>query len=163
MQKVANIRLLTDATRHLMHNVGNLASLRRIADTLGPPGRKPSPATVDSYPRGPADAFLLHRVPRWDVKGRRFLEGRRSTTRWTGCATRWRATRPRAPVTCWRNLVFLQLRRQYSQVRTGASPGGEIDFVVPWTGCAARWADAKGCLSPAWTASHGQPLTFVHK
>jgi predicted AAA+ superfamily ATPase len=161
-QRVANVRLLADVTRYLMHNGGNLTSLRRIADTLGSLGRKPSPSTIDSYLQGLTDAFLLYPVPRWDVRGLRFLEGpqtyyavdtglRNQVTGYTGQDTGH----------LLENLVFLQLRRQYSQVCTGASSGGEIDFVVQ-QGADVTYYQVAATVRPAETlARELAPLQAV--
>ncbi|MDR0284541.1 MAG: ATP-binding protein [Propionibacteriaceae bacterium] len=129
--KVANVALLTDVTTFLLHNVGNLTSLRRIADTLGTFGRKPSSTTVDSYVSGLVDAFLVYPVRRWDIQGLRLLAG----------PDKYYAVDPgvRNALVGYaggdaghllENVVYLELRRRHTSVWCGASKAGEIDFVV---------------------------------
>ena len=131
-QKVSNIGLLTDVTAFFFHNVGNLTSLRRVADSLGSIGRRPALTTIDTYLDGLVDAFMLYPVRRWNVKGLAFLSGpnkyyavdtglRNAMVGYTGGDTGH----------LLENIVFLELRRRHPDVWVGASPVGEVDFVVP--------------------------------
>ena len=130
-QRVANMAVLRDVTAYLLHNVGNLTSLKRISDSLTSLGRKPSPNTVDGYLAGLIDAFLLYPVRRWDTKGLRFLAGpakyyavdtglRNVLVGYTGDDAGH----------LLENIVFLKLRRSFSDIRTGVTVAGEVDFVT---------------------------------
>jgi predicted AAA+ superfamily ATPase len=61
-QRVYNTAMLSDVVSFFAHNIGNLASTRRIAASPSHAGRPPSPATVESYLTGLVDAFFFFPV-----------------------------------------------------------------------------------------------------
>lgn len=161
-QKVGNVSLLADVTSYLLHNVGNLTSLRRVADSLTSAGRKPSPSTVDTYLDGLVDAFLLYPLRRWDTKGLKFLTGpekyyavdtglRNAVTGYSGSDSGH----------LLENIVFLQLRRHHSQVWVGSSPEGEIDFVVSDGADLTYYQVAQTVRDPATLARELAPLQSI--
>ena len=161
-QKVGNVGLLADVTSYLLHNVGNLTSLRRVADSLVSAGRKPSPSTIDAYLEGLVDAFLIYPVRRWDTKGLKFLTGpekyyaidtglRNAVTGYSGSDSGH----------LLENIVFLQLRRRHSHVWVGASPEGEIDFVVSDGADLTYYQAARTVRSPDVLARELAPLQAI--
>jgi len=161
-QKVGNVSLLADVTSYLLHNVGNLTSLRRVADSLVSAGRKPSPSTIDAYLEGLVDAFLLYPVRRWDTKGLKFLTGpekyyaidtglRNAVTGYSGSDSGH----------LLENIVFLQLRQHHSHVWVGASPAGEVDFVVSDGADLTYYQVAQTVRSPDVLARELAPLQAI--
>ena len=160
-QKVSDAGLLIDVASYLFDNIGNLTSRRRIADTLKS-GRHPSPGTVDSYLDGLVDAFLLYPARRWDVKGLRYLVGpdkyyavdpglRNAMVGYSGDDTGH----------LLENVVYLELRRRHADVRVGASPGGEVDFVVVEGGDSTYYQIAQTVRSADALSRELRPLQAI--
>ena len=60
----------------LASSVGGFTNAKRISDTLGTVAKVPtSPTTVAGYLGHFEKSFLFERAARWDVKGRKYLEG----------------------------------------------------------------------------------------
>ena len=72
-----NIRdtaLLENIIKYLMDNIGNTFSAKTISDFLKNQGRKLSTETVYNYLHALENAFLINKVSRYDIKGKRLLE-----------------------------------------------------------------------------------------
>ena len=54
--------------------IGSEISVKKIADTMGSDGVKVSVNTVESYLQAFRDSYLLYKVDRYDVKGRKLLK-----------------------------------------------------------------------------------------
>ncbi len=72
--KIRDTALLEGIVLYLMDNVGNTFSAKTISDFLKSQGRKLSIETVYNYLKLLESAFLIHKVPRFDIKGKRILE-----------------------------------------------------------------------------------------
>ena len=72
--KIRDTALLEGIVLYLMDNVGNTFSAKTISDFLKSQGRKLSVETVYNYLNLLESAFLIHKVPRFDIKGKRILE-----------------------------------------------------------------------------------------
>ena len=72
-----NIRdtvLLENIVKYIMDNIGNTFSAKTISDFLKSQGRKLSTETVYNYLKALANAFLIAKVARFDIKGKKILE-----------------------------------------------------------------------------------------
>ena len=72
--KIRDTALLESIAIYLMDNIGNTFSAKTISDFLKNQGRRLSTETVYNYLHALEDAFLIHKVPRYDIKGKRLLE-----------------------------------------------------------------------------------------
>lgn len=72
--KIRDTALLERIVLYLMDNVGNTFSAKTITDFLKNQGRKLSTETVYNYLTALESAFLIHKVSRFDLKGKRILE-----------------------------------------------------------------------------------------
>jgi predicted AAA+ superfamily ATPase len=70
---IVDLSALDRVTRFIFDNIGNLTSIKKISDILVSSGRKVSVPTVESYLMSLADAFMIYRAKRFDVKGKRQL------------------------------------------------------------------------------------------
>jgi predicted AAA+ superfamily ATPase len=130
-RNIANAASLDDVVRFIFHNIGNLTSLRRISGSLAAAGRTPSPTTIDGYIAGLANAYLIYTARRWDVKGLRYLSGpEKIYTVDSGLRSTLVGFSGGDSGHVLENVVYLELLRRGGQVRVGAVPGGEIDFIV---------------------------------
>ena len=72
--KIRDTALLERIVLYLMDNVGNTFSAKTITDFLKSQGRKLSTETVYNYLSALESAFLIYKVNRFDLKGKRILE-----------------------------------------------------------------------------------------
>ncbi|MCF7945663.1 MAG: ATP-binding protein [Spirochaetia bacterium] len=71
---ISDVLMLESVVRFLFDRVGNLISIKKIADTMSSAGRKISSHTVEKYIRALLDSFIFYRVGRFDIKGREHLK-----------------------------------------------------------------------------------------
>ena len=71
---IRDTALLERIIVYLMDNVGNTFSAKTISDFLKSQGRKLSIETVYNYLKALESAFLIYKVSRFDLKGKRILE-----------------------------------------------------------------------------------------
>lgn len=113
--------------RFVMSNIGNITSCKNIADAVGA-----SPNTIRRYLRALEDAFLIYKVPRYDIRGKRLLKTRekyyvsdtgiRNTA--LGLAAGDDVSRQ------LENLVYLELIRRGYRVMVGSYRDREVDFTA---------------------------------
>lgn len=72
--KIRDTALLERIVLYLMDNIGNTFSAKTITDFLKSQGRKLSTETVYNYLQALESAFLIYKVNRFDLKGKRILE-----------------------------------------------------------------------------------------
>lgn len=129
--KIRDTALLESIAIYLMDNIGNTFSAKTISDFLKSQGRKLSTETVYNYLKALEDAFLIHKVPRFDIKGKRLLEtqekyylsdlGLRHAV--MGC-------RDNDISGILENVVYLELLRRGYSVKIGKQGSAEVDFVA---------------------------------
>ena len=113
--------------RFVMSNTGNTTSCKNIADAVNA-----SPNTIRRYLRALEDAFLIYKVPRFDIRGKRLLKTRekyyvsdtgiRNTA--LGLAAGDDISRQ------LENLVYLELIRRGYRVMVGSYRDREVDFTA---------------------------------
>jgi predicted AAA+ superfamily ATPase len=122
---------LRSVVEFVFDNIGNLTSVKRIADTLTAAGRPVSRGTVENFLTGLADAFLVYPARRWDIRGRRLLGG--GEKHYVVDLGMRRALLGARPVDAGRvleNVVYLELLRRPGKVYVGKLDSKEVDFVV---------------------------------
>lgn len=130
-QRVASTAMLQSVTDFLFANLGNLTSIKKIADTMTSAGRRISRQTVESYVQGLADAFVVYPAPRWDIRGKRLLEsGEKHYVVDVGLRRALLGARPVDAGHVLENIVYLELLRRPGKVFTGKIDQREVDFVV---------------------------------
>ena len=72
--KIRDTALLERIVLYIMDNIGNTFSAKTITDFLKSQGRKLSTETVYNYLQALEGAFLIYKVNRFDLKGKRILE-----------------------------------------------------------------------------------------
>jgi predicted AAA+ superfamily ATPase len=73
-QKIRNVELLERVVRFVFDNVGNTFSAKSIADYFRSQLRRPDPETVYNYLKALEAAFIIKRIPRYDLKGKEILK-----------------------------------------------------------------------------------------
>ena len=135
-------------------SVGSFVSPRSISDTLRTHGTTVAKETVAKYLDALCDAFLLYKVPRYEIKGKGLLQTLNKYYLVDPCFRKVRLKRNMQPDRShWlENMVYLELRRRYRDVYVGKIDNKEVDFVV---------TDREGYTSyyqVAWTTDNEDTL-----
>ena len=129
--KIRDIELLERVVKYVFDNIGNTFSGKNVADFFKNQQRKIDINTVYNYLKALESAFVLYRVPRYDIKGKEILKTQEKY--YVGDISLVYATmgfRDRMIGGVLENLVFLELKRRGYQVFIGKSDTKEIDFVA---------------------------------
>ncbi len=130
-KRITDIPLLETVIRFLADNVGNIISVKKIADTLSSDGRKTTTVTVDSYVDALKEAFLIYEARRYDIKGKQHL---RSLEKYylvdLGLRSLLIGERSRDIGHILENVVYLELLRRGYSVSIGKVDRLEVDFVA---------------------------------
>ncbi len=128
--QVRNVNLLENITKYLFDNVGNLFNPSNVAKYLKSQGEKNSLPTVQLQVRYICDAFLLHQVRQFDLKGKRFLEvNDKYFASDLGIRHAILGYRESDIAGMLENLVYLELLRNDYKVSVGKVGKNEVDFV----------------------------------
>ena len=135
-------------------SVGSFVSPRSISDTLRTHGTVVDKEAVARYLDALCDAFLLYKVPRYEIKGKGLLQTLNKYYLVDPCFRKVRLKRSMQPDrTHWlENMVYLELLRRYRDVYVGKIDNKEVDFVV---------TDHEGYTSyyqVAWTTMNDETL-----
>ena len=117
--------------RFAIDNIGNTFSGKNVADYFKSQQRKIDINTVYNYLTALEGAFILYRVPRYDIKGKENLKTQEKY--YLGDVSILYATmgfKDRLISGILENLVFLELKRRGYAVYVGKSDTREIDFVA---------------------------------
>jgi predicted AAA+ superfamily ATPase len=127
---VRNVPLLERLARFIASSVGTPHSALSIVRYLKSQRQAVSVETVQSYVRHLEAAYLVHSVPRWDVRGKRHLEIGEKL--YLGDVGLFHALMGHSGDinAVLENLVFLELRRRGHLVSHGSVGELEIDFVA---------------------------------
>jgi predicted AAA+ superfamily ATPase len=75
-KEISDIGMLKDITKFMFDNIGNLCSSTSIANAMTSNGRKISVPPVEKYLEALVEAFVLYKVPRYDIKGKKLSKSR---------------------------------------------------------------------------------------
>lgn len=129
--KIRDVELLERVIKYAFDNIGNTFSGKNVADYFKSQQRKIDINTVYNYLNALEGAFILYRVPRYDVKGKEILKTQEKF--YVSDVSIIYATmgfRDRMISGILENIVFLELKRRGYQVYVGKSDQNEIDFVA---------------------------------
>ncbi|MDR2972261.1 MAG: ATP-binding protein [Bacteroidales bacterium] len=135
-------------------SVGSFVSPRSISDTLRTHGTVVDKETAAKYIDSLCDAFLLYKVPRYEIKGKGLLQTLNKYYLVDPCFRKVRLKRSmQKDRSHWlENMVYLELLRRYRDVYVGKIDNKEVDFVV---------TDHEGYTSyyqVAWTTINDETL-----
>ncbi|MEY3452077.1 MAG: hypothetical protein RL711_1905 [Bacteroidota bacterium] len=71
---IRNIHFLEKLVQFVANNIGSLFSSKKISDSLKSQGTKLAPNQVQAYIKHLTDAFIIHKVERYDIVGKRIFE-----------------------------------------------------------------------------------------
>lgn len=129
--KIRDIELLERVVKYAFDNVGNTFSGKNVADYFKSQQRKIDINTVYNYLHALEGAFVLYRVPRYDIRGKEILKTQEKF--YVSDVSLLYATmgfRNRMISGILENIVFLELRRRGYKVYVGKLDSREIDFIA---------------------------------
>lgn len=129
--RIRNVELLERVVRYAFDNVGNTFSGKNIADYFKNQQRKVDVNTIYSYLNALEGAFILYRVPRYDVQGKEILKTREKFYL-ADVSLLYAAMgyRDRLIGGILENIAFLELKRRGYQVFVGKIGAKEVDFIA---------------------------------
>lgn len=162
--RIADVNMLEAVTRFLMHNIGNRTSPTTIANTMTSGQKKIDQKTVDRYIRGLTDSLLFYEVRRYNIKGKQFLT---TINKYYACDIGMRnmlVARKNTDVGhILENIIYLELRRRYTEVYVGQiGSDGEVDFVAVTDGSPAYYQVAQTALAEEVLDRELAPLLQIH-
>lgn len=114
-----------------MDNIGNTFSAKTITDFLKSQGRKLSIETVYNYLKALESAFLIHKVVRFDIKGKKILETQEKYyLSDLGIRHAVMGYQDNDIAGVLENIVYQELLRRGYTVMIGKQGVAEVDFVA---------------------------------
>ncbi len=128
---IRDVALLESISRFVLDNIGNIISANRVAQFLKNQRRKASSETVYNYLKALEQGFIVHRIPRYDLKGKRYLEiYEKYFLGDLGLRHAQLGFKEGDISGLLENLVYLELRRRGYKVSIGKWKEQEIDFIA---------------------------------
>lgn len=129
--KIRDIELLERVIKYAFDNIGNTFSGKNVADFFKSQQRKVDVNTVYNYLNALEGAFVLYRVPRYDIKGKEILKTQEKFyVSDVSIIYALMGYRDRMISGILENIVFLELNRRGYNVYIGKLDTTEIDFVA---------------------------------
>jgi predicted AAA+ superfamily ATPase len=123
--------LLERIIKFLMDNIGNIFSAKSISDFLKNQNRRLSTETIYHYLAALESAYLIEKVNRWDIKGKRRLEIKEKYfLEDFGLKHAILGYRQEDIAGLLENAVYLELKRRGYQVYIGQIEQREVDFIA---------------------------------
>ncbi len=128
---IRNVDLLERLVGFLFDNIGNPFSAKSVSDYLKSQQRKCDYETIYNYLQALQSSFIIHRVPRYDIKGKEILATQEKyyVTDLSLIYAR-QGFRPEQIAGLLENLVYLELIRQNFAVYIGKQNTYEVDFIA---------------------------------
>lgn len=129
--RIRNIELLEKIIKYVFENLGSIFSAKKVADYFKSQLRKVDIETVYNYLNALEGAFIIYRVPRYDLRGKEVLQtNEKYFIGDQGLKYAVMGYRDRDISGVLENIVFLELKRKGYQVYVGKLDDKEIDFVA---------------------------------
>jgi len=128
---IRDVELLERVVRYAFDNIGNTFSGKSVADFFKSQQRKVDINTIYNYLYALQGAFILYRVPRYDIKGKEILKTQEKF--YVSDLSLIYSTmgfRDRMISGFLENIVFLELKRRGYSVYVGKFGNREVDFVA---------------------------------
>lgn len=130
-KEISDITMLKDIIKFMFDNIGNLCSSTSIANTMTSNGRKISVPTVEKYLDALVEAFVLYKVPRYDIKGKNYLvTGSKYYLSDVGLRYYLLGSKNMDEGRILENIVYLELLRRGYEIYVGKNDDSEVDFVA---------------------------------
>ena len=128
---IRDVELLERVVKYVFDNIGNKFSAKNVADYFKNQFRKIDLNTVYNYLNALESAFIIFRIPRYDIKGKEILKTNEKY--FVGDQSLLYAVmgfKDRLISGVLENIVMLELKRRGYGVFVGKSGDNEIDFIA---------------------------------
>lgn len=129
--RIRDVELLERVIKYVFDNVGNMFSAKNVADYFKSQNRRIDLNTVYNYLTALEGAYIIYRIPRYDIKGKEILKTNEKY--FVGDQSLLYAVmgfKDRLISGVLENIVMLELKRRGFRVFVGKSGEKEIDFVA---------------------------------
>lgn len=158
-----NTELFERLVLFLFENTGNIFSAKSVSDFLKSQNRQLSVNTIYEYLRMLEEAFVIRKVSRYDMAGKRVLKTLEkyyvSDISLISAALGFRDTKISGML---ENIVYLELISRDYQVYIGKSGDKEIDFIAEKNGELVYIQVARAIISDETREREFAPLLAVH-
>jgi predicted AAA+ superfamily ATPase len=162
-RKINDPPMLESVIAYMFDNIGCLCSTRKIAGTMTSAGRSISVPTVEAYLSALTDSFMMYRVGRYDVKGKRLLTtGAKYYAADIGLRYFLLGTKQADTGKILENIVYLELIRRGYEVYVGKADTLEIDFIATGEHGIEYYQVSATVLSEETLRRELTPLESVH-
>lgn len=128
--KVRNIASLEKIVKYVFENIGNIFSAKKVADYVKSQQRTIDIETVYNYLNALESAFVIYKVPRFDLQGKEILQtNEKYFIGDQGLKYSTMGYKDRDISGILENIVYLELKRRGYDVFVGKSGDKEVDFV----------------------------------
>jgi predicted AAA+ superfamily ATPase len=128
---IRDVELLERIVYFLMDNLGNIFSAKTVSDFLKNQGRRLSVETVYNYLGALEESYLIRKVNRYDIKGKRQLETQEKYyMEDQGIKHAVLGYRENDISGLLENVVFMELKRRGYAVHIGQLNKKEVDFIA---------------------------------
>ena len=129
--KLVDASLLEKILKFLINNIGSLISSKKIADFLTSQGTKITHNTVLNYLEMLENAYIIYKVPRYDIKGKELLKTlEKYYIADTGIRNVILGFRNLDFGHTVENIVYFELLRRGYEVTVGKTDALEVDFIA---------------------------------
>lgn len=126
-----DVFMLESIIRFMFDNIGNLCSIKKIADTMTSDGRKITSPTVENYLSALVDSYILYKVRRYDIKGKQYLKtGEKYYVVDIGLRYYLLGTKKVDMGHILENIIYLELLRRGYEIYIGKVGSTEVDFIA---------------------------------
>lgn len=130
-KNINDVFMLESIIRFMFHNIGNLCSIKKIADTMTSDGRKITSPTVENYLSALVDSYILYKVRRYDIKGKQYLKtGEKYYVVDIGLRYYLLGTKKVDMGHILENIIYLELLRRGYEIYIGKVGSTEVDFIA---------------------------------
>lgn len=129
--KIRDVELLERVVKYVFDNIGNSFSGKNVADYFKSQHRKIDLNTIYNYLNYLEGAFIVYRVPRFDLKGKEILKTQEKFfVSDTSLIYSVMGYKDRMIAGILENMVFLELKRRGYSVYIGKFDDKEVDFIA---------------------------------
>ena len=130
-KNINDVFMLESIIRFMFDNIGNLCSIKKIADTMTSDGRKITSPTVENYLSALVDSYILYKVRRYDIKGKQYLKtGEKYYVVDIGLRYYLLGTKKVDIGHILENIIYLELLRRGYEIYIGKVGSTEVDFIA---------------------------------
>lgn len=130
-RNITDVEMLKSLVRFMFDNIGNLCSVKKIADTMTSAGRTIGIHTVERYLDALTKSFIFYRVHRYDIKGKEYLKaGYKYYAVDLGLRYMVLGNKPTDRGHILENIVYLELLRRGYDLYIGKVGTKEVDFIA---------------------------------